>query len=416
MRQAGGNVRPNGSSSDRPQSERSPSERPPVRVPASTAAAIGAEGGPGDPPPLHGVGFDSSHAGLLQPDRPAAAVWGRFQYRPRALAFLQQDGGPFGHRVGGMPRRPYRRRMGCFSTASASWSWVAVKASGRGDTALLGAGATDLRGRVSYRIVEVGAGLRGATGPALGCSTAAGWHVGWGRDLEEACAGTRPVVVVGNEFLDALRCTCGRQSASAQEPMWRRRRRAWCRLGGIRRTRLPPRWSCCSARSTTRRLEAFTEDGVLEVSPGLGALVRRVAGLMPSGSLVSVDYGEWFPGVVPPEEPACARGRGAGGSRSAQSTLRGYFNTSWSWIRSPGRGPGPHRRCRFGALDLHGRLRGSRPSFSPPWRRSCAGEGLSGVAGAPRRTAETASDALEADRQATVLRTRWMRGPGAPSR
>jgi SAM-dependent MidA family methyltransferase len=33
---------------------------------------------------------------------------------------------------------------------------------------------------------------------------AAGWDVGWGSNLQEACTGTRPVVVVGNEFLDAV--------------------------------------------------------------------------------------------------------------------------------------------------------------------------------------------------------------------
>ncbi len=62
----------------------------------------------------------------------------------------------------------------------------------------------ELRDTVSYRTVEVGAGLRARQAAALEALAARGWDVGWGATLEEACAGIRPVVMLGNEFVDTL--------------------------------------------------------------------------------------------------------------------------------------------------------------------------------------------------------------------
>ena len=62
----------------------------------------------------------------------------------------------------------------------------------------------ELRERIAYRIVEVGPGLQRRQAVAVEEFAAAGWDVGWGPDLDEACAGTRPAVIVGNEFLDTM--------------------------------------------------------------------------------------------------------------------------------------------------------------------------------------------------------------------
>ncbi|NLV72448.1 MAG: hypothetical protein GXY46_07585, partial [Actinobacteria bacterium] len=60
------------------------------------------------------------------------------------------------------------------------------------------------RERVAYRIVEVGARLKQIQKDALAGRMSSGWQVAWGSDLEEACAGIRPVLILGNEFLDTL--------------------------------------------------------------------------------------------------------------------------------------------------------------------------------------------------------------------
>ena len=86
-----------------------------------------------------------------------------------------------------------------------------------------------------------------------------------------------------------------------------------------------------------RRLATFTEDGILEVFPGLGGLLRQVAALMPSGSLVNIDYGEWFSGpAAAGRSPANLGGAsktagGAGGPSGAISS------TSSCSTPSPGR-------------------------------------------------------------------------------
>ncbi|MCE5252608.1 MAG: SAM-dependent methyltransferase, partial [Actinomycetia bacterium] len=62
----------------------------------------------------------------------------------------------------------------------------------------------ELRERVAYRIAEVGGRLKERQAKVVEPFAAAGWDVGWGGDLAEASAGTRPVVIMGNEFLDAI--------------------------------------------------------------------------------------------------------------------------------------------------------------------------------------------------------------------
>jgi SAM-dependent MidA family methyltransferase len=286
------------------------------------------------------------------------------------------------------------------------------------------------RDKVAYRIVEVGASLRERQAAAVAGPVAAGWEVGWGLDLEEACAGTRPVVMVGNEFLDTLPVHL--LDVSGDEA-----REAYVVVAGPGSARTggpaaPPgdlvqTWDVVSGEAAAevellfgtldpRHLRALTEDGVLEVFPALGGFLRRVAGLMPSGSLVSVDYGEWFPGlsgeVVPglSGDPALggaapAMGCGLGARPLRRRTIRGYFKHQL--VADPLARPGRQDLTAdvdFSALDLHGRREGFETVVFATLAAFLRGGGAEDELRALRAgTAETASDTLEADRQATVL-------------
>ena len=76
----------------------------------------------------------------------------------------------------------------------------------------------ELRERMVYRILEVGAPLRARQAEAVAEWTAAGWDIGWGATLEEACTGTRPLVMVANEFLDTIPVHLVRVNVSGAEP------------------------------------------------------------------------------------------------------------------------------------------------------------------------------------------------------
>ncbi len=259
----------------------------------------------------------------------------------------------------------------------------------------------DLREKIGYRIVDVGTRLQLRQADAVDGSAAAGWEVGWGSDLGSACVGTRPVVIVGNEFLDTIPVHLVGVSATAI-------REAYVKVAhpGLAQT-----WGEVSDEAAAeieflfgtldpRRLEALSEDGILEVFPGLGDLTRQVAGVMPCGSFVNIDYGEWFPGL-----PQVCRWCGPEGRTRRRRTIRGYFRHQL--VLDPLARAGRQDLTAdvdFAAVDLHGRQEGLETVLFTTLAGFLRGGGAEDELQALRNgTADTACDALEADRQATVL-------------
>jgi SAM-dependent MidA family methyltransferase len=267
-----------------------------------------------------------------------------------------------------------------------------------------------LREKVAYRVLEVGMGLQRRQAAAVEELAASGWDIGWGADLEEACAGTRPVVIVGNEFLDAmpvhlvavhddrLREACVQVTHASLVETWGEPSAAAAAEIEMLFGTLDP-----------RRLEILTQDGILEISPGLGELTRRVARVMPSGSFMNIDYGEWFPGL-----PQVGERWGLEGRTGRRRTVRGYFKHQM--VLDPlARAGGQDLTADvdFAALDLHGRREGFETVLFTTLAAFLRGGGAEGelqalraVAAASDVVAPTAAaaDPLEADRQATVLR------------
>lgn len=258
----------------------------------------------------------------------------------------------------------------------------------------------ELRGRVRYRILEVGAGLRERQAEAVAEAVTTGWDIGWGATLEKACAGTRPVVMVGNEFLDALPVHLVRVTGSEVAELHVRPALG----GGLEET-----WGPLSQPAADevrrlfgtvdpRRLQSLTSDGFIEVFPGLGAFMRRVARAMPAGSLVSVDYGEWLPGVAKAGDL-----EESGGQTRRRRSIRGYFKHQL--VRDPLARPGRQDLTAdvdFAAVDLHG----CREGFETVVFTTLATFLQAGGAEAEleRLTAsDVEADALESDRQSTVL-------------
>ena len=271
----------------------------------------------------------------------------------------------------------------------------------------------ELRGKIAYRILEVGAGLQRRQAAAVEEFAAAGWEVGWGADLEEACAGTRPVVIVGNEFVDAMPVHLVAVGGDSL-------REAYVQL-------TPPSlvqtWGELSAAAAAeiellfgtldpRRLAAFTEDGILEVFPGLGELDAAGSHCHAFGKLREHRLRRVVPGFAPGR-----RTLGPGGTHQAPTDSPGL-------LQAP---DGPRSARPSGQAGSHRRrgLRGARPAWATGRSRDGrlhhprrvpaggrVGEELRALraATAADGTAVTAtaadgaaSDPLEADRQATVL-------------
>jgi SAM-dependent MidA family methyltransferase len=295
---------------------------------------------------------------------------------------------------------------------------------------------------VAYRIVEVGEGLRRRQAEAVQEFSRAGWDVGWGADLKHTCADTRPVVAVGNEFLDTipahlvevgdtgLREVYVRATSAGLEQGWGELSPAAAAEIGLLFGTLDP-----------RTLREFTEDEFLEVFPGLGELMGQVAEVMPSGSLVTFDYGDWFPGVVPGMSGGAPSGMASGalscacspelagrwgleGRTRCRRTVRGYFKHQL--VLDPLVRAGRQDLTAdvdFAAVDLHGQLEGFetvlltslsqflRAGGAEDELRALRSDGLVVGAESPGISEPTSegppgsvsADPLEADRQATVL-------------
>lgn len=273
----------------------------------------------------------------------------------------------------------------------------------------------EFRERIAYRILEVGPGLRATQALAVAQWAQAGWDVGWGATLEQACAGTRPVVMAGNEFLDTLPVHLVEVGgASGGGPA-----EAYVRVtpgGGLELS-----WGAISQPAATEmaalfgpvepaQLQSVTADGVVEVFPGMPALMAEIARLMPAGSLVNVDYGEWFPGI-----PKCGEGWGPEARLPRRRTVRGYFKHQLEPdpLARPGR-QDLTADVDFAALDLHGRLTGFETVLFTTLSAFLAAGGAEGEREALERgegeggdlsgAGAPGHDPLEADRQGTILR------------
>ena len=320
----------------------------------------------------------------------------------------------------------------------ASSNWAEVRATWPKGFCASGRTSGRSSERVAYRIVEVGPRLRETQATALSGLSAAGWDIDWGSDLAEACADTRPVVIVGNEFLDTIpvhlvdvRAAALREAYVRAAPEAQAGEAVPAGTEPATASGLAQIWGEVSVETAAeieilfgtldpRRLETFTEDGILEVFPGLGDLLRQVAALMPSGSLVNVDYGEWFPGLVNAGRESGEPRWGLEDRRRRRRTDPGLFQASaGARPPRPGGEAGSDRRRRLRrarSARTQGGLR-DHPLHHPgrlPTRRRSRG-GTAGAAqgtrrnrfrparGAPARSSGERTRPLEADRQATVL-------------
>ncbi len=143
----------------------------------------------------------------------------------------------------------------------------------------------DLRSLVVYSIVEIGAGLRARQDGALSEARRQGWKVRWAADLLVAATGTRPCVILGNEFVDAL-------PVHLVDVQGRRPREAWVTIdravgdgasgSGHVEARPTEIWEDVSQEAEaellalfgtaeTEALRSLSRDGVIEVRPALRA-------------------------------------------------------------------------------------------------------------------------------------------------
>jgi SAM-dependent MidA family methyltransferase len=267
----------------------------------------------------------------------------------------------------------------------------------------------DLRRRLSYCIVEVGIGLRRRQESALSELRDAGWDVRWGAELREACGGVAPAVIVGNEFIDAIPV----HVVDVHGPV---PREAWVASdGGLVETwgELSPgaesELTFLFETADAERLRSLTRDGIIELRPGVARLMAEIAEVMPSGSLVTIDYGEWHgepvgPGGVPAagDVPQACGTRPPG---SRRRTLRGYFRHQMTCdpLARAGR-QDLTADVDFAALDLHGRQAGFETVVFTSLAAFLAAGGAGQELAALREAfSQMLADPLEADRQATVL-------------
>ncbi len=263
--------------------------------------------------------------------------------------------------------------------------------------------------RVEYRIVEIGTGLRQRQREALSALIGAGCRVCWGEDLSEACVGTEPVVMIGNEFLDALPVHLIRVDRARLEELY-------VTASTASTTDLAMCWAQASETAMTEirrlfgtldpgKLRSLTTDGIIEVSSGMRVLLERIARLMPRGSLLTIDYGAWFAGLPFTGEPSGQRG-----AAQRRRTVRGYFRQQL--MSDPLAHPGRQDLTAdvdFAALDQCGRQAGFETvlftTMTAFLRAGGAEQELRSLGALRDGTASgPGPDPLEADRQATVLR------------
>jgi SAM-dependent MidA family methyltransferase len=259
----------------------------------------------------------------------------------------------------------------------------------------------DLRERVAYSIVEIGGPLRERQQQACRRMTARGWEVRWAEDLARAVAGVRPAVIVGNEFVDALPVHLIDVRSPGPVEAW-----IVADTGGS--GGVSERWEGLSEEAEAEirflfgvvpweRLRDLSRDGIVELRPAVGELMRRVAASMPEGSLLTIDYGGWFEGVGRGIEGRCGQACRPRYGR----TLRGYFRHQL--VTDPYLRVGRQDLTAdvdFRALDLHGREAGFETALYTSVATLLLADGGETELRALR---EEAGISLDADREATVL-------------
>jgi SAM-dependent MidA family methyltransferase len=258
----------------------------------------------------------------------------------------------------------------------------------------------DLRERVVYSIVEIGEGLRNLQRKAVARALAQGWEVRWADDLAGAAAATRPAVMVGNEFVDALPVHI--VDVRGPRPL-----EAWVGVdqgGGI----AGEVWDDLSpeagaelgllfAGADRERLQSLSRDGIIELRPAIGSFMRQVAAIMPECCLLTIDYGGWPSGVETETGCWCR----PSGEPSYGRTVRGYFRHQP--VSDPYARVGRQDLTAdvdFRALDLHGRGIG----FETVLYTSVAALLLAdGGEEELRALRASAGGSLEADREASIL-------------
>lgn len=274
----------------------------------------------------------------------------------------------------------------------------------------------DLRSLVVYSIVEIGAGLRARQEEALAKAIRRGWQVRWAADLLEAATGTRPCVILGNEFVDAL-------PVHLVDVQGRRPREAWVTIdrgsgdgpGGSGQVEARPTemWEEVSQEAEAElralfgtaepeTLRSLSRDGVIEIRPTLRSLMDQIVAVMPSGCMLTIDYGEW--GVTSLAQDTCSGSDSTRGNAYGR-TIRGYFRHQVALD--------PYSRVGFQdltadvdfrAMDLHGREAGFETVlFSTVAALLAADGGGEQLAHLLERANSPSGETLEADREAQVL-------------
>ena len=269
-------------------------------------------------------------------------------------------------------------------------------------------GRPDLRGRLGYVIVEVGGALRGRQLRRLAKFRDEGWDVRWARSPEEAMTGTGATIFVGNEFVDALPVHL--VDVRGPVPL-----EAWVRLEGAEAgVAAREEWDALSTEAATELEELFgtadaevlrevTQDGVVELRPAAGRLLRQAASRGSSACVLTVDYGEWFATLAtaghecPDPEPVSAP--------LGRRSVRGYFKHEL--VTDPYVRVGRQDLTAdvdFRALDHHGRRLGFETvlytTLSGLLRADGADHQLEKLQIAAARPTQRA---LQSDRQASVL-------------
>lgn len=264
----------------------------------------------------------------------------------------------------------------------------------------------DLRERVVYSIVEIGEDLRARQRKAVSGMVARGWEARWANDLSEAAACTRPTVILGNEFVDALPIHL--VDVRGSRPL-----EAWVSVDAGGSGRPSECWDDLSHEAEAElrllfggascdRLRGLSRDGIIELRPAVGSLVQQVAAIMPASCLLTIDYGSWFRGVEAGAGCHCGPlGPGPSDEPRYGRTVRGYFRHQL--VTDPYQRVGRQDLTAdvdFRALDVHGRESG----FETVLYTSVATLLLADLGEEELRALRArAGDSLDADQEAAVL-------------
>lgn len=184
----------------------------------------------------------------------------------------------------------------------------------------------DLRGRVVYRTVDVGGGLRRRQQQALAEAVHVGWDMAVCADFPVPSAwppGRAPgcAVVVSNELFDAL--PVHRIDVGGDEP-----REAWVRVDEGASAGLREEWGDLSPEAAAEFATIFrtsdtsvvcavaralTRDGMVELRPAARELLETWVSAYPDICVVTIDYGDRMAGL-------------GGAGRLHGRTLRGYLH------------------------------------------------------------------------------------------